>query len=375
MAVTVPLGVVLVIAVAWKLYQLIKAPHDRPLRAVTLCLVCAGMAFPFGQAAGRRVVDSAAGPGTALLLQNVLLLGAVYWLMCFYLHSASDQHQGRVRARWEAVPLVVAVAVISIAAVATPRSVEDRMYETADMRVTPVAVFYVVAGLYLAYALASALPWTWRYARMSTRQLATGLWLAAAGMAGMVAADVIRLVLVVFRWRGNPVPPVLTFSAGLLLAIAIPLFVIGITYPGLVTRIAALRIWRNHRRVYWRLHPLWTALHEVYPEDALHRVPVGLWSDRLSLRGVHRRYYRRVIECRDGLVRISPYVAQLGVHDDRTGTSSPALLAEHLRTALRTYAAGRPTPSTAVPMAMPHTDDLDADVQQLVVLADALRQE
>ncbi|MBV6703108.1 hypothetical protein KV557_39470 [Kitasatospora aureofaciens] len=370
-AVIVFLGVVLLIALSWKLYQVVKAPEDGPLRAVTLCLACVGTSFPLGLRAGARAFDSLTGPGGAKLLQNVLLLAAAYWLMCFYLFSASDRQGGRVRARWEALPLVATIATISLAVLTTPASVRAHLYETADMRVNQVAIFYLVAGLYLVYSMASALCWTWRYARMSTRPLAIGLWLAAAGMAGMVAACSVRAVLVVTRWRGSPVPHGLFQLVNLLLLLAVPLFVIGVSYPGVVTRIAALRIRRRHRRLYRRLYPLWTVLHKAYPEDTLHRVPVNRWRHLPSLGGVHRRYYRRVIECRDGLVRISPYLADLGAHDG--SESSPAALAEHLRTALQTHAAGGSASSIAVPIAMPHSDDLEADVRQLVALADALR--
>ncbi|MFI9276258.1 MAB_1171c family putative transporter [Kitasatospora sp. NPDC052896] len=365
-------GVAILAALTWKLYQLVKAPQDSPLRAVTLCLASVGAAFPLGLQSAARAFDSLAGHGSAKLLQNALLLGAAYWLMCFYLYSASDHRQGRIRARWEAVPLVIAIATISLAALTTPQSVKDRLYATTDMRVTQVAVFYLVAGLYLVYAMASALRWTWRYARMSTRPLAAGLWMAAAGMAGLVAASSVRAVFVVIRWWGGSVPVALLRSADLLLVIGVPLFMIGVSYPGFVTRVAAIRIWRHHRRLYRRLYPLWTMLHEAYPEDALNRVPVSRWDYVLSLRSVHHRYYRRVIECRDGLVRISPYLADLCAYGDGDGETSPVALAEHLRTALETYLSGGSATSTAVPIALPRSDDLDADVRQLVALADAV---
>ncbi|MFF3510805.1 MAB_1171c family putative transporter [Streptomyces sp. NPDC002573] len=367
----IAIGVVLVMALSWKLYQLAKAPEDGPLRAVTLCVACVGTAFPLGFRAGARAFDSLAGPGCAKLLQNVLLLAAAYWLMCFYLYSVSDRRGGRSRARWEALPLAVAVATISLAVLTTPASVREHVYETQDMSVHQVAIFYLIAGLYLVYAIASALRWTWRYARMATRPLASGLWLAAAGMAGMVAVCSVRAAFVVIQWRGSPVPHGLTQIVNLLLLLAMLLFMIGVSYPGVVTRIAALRIWWRHHRLYRRLQPLWTLLHKAYPEDALNRVPVSRWTYLPSVRGVHRRYYRRVIECRDGLVRISPYLADLGAHD--VGQRSPAAFAEHLRTALQTQAAGSSARSTAVPIAMPHNDDLDADVRELVALSDALR--
>ncbi|MGN5380970.1 MAB_1171c family putative transporter [Streptomyces lasalocidi] len=133
-------------------------------------------------------------------------------------------------------------------------------------------------------------------------------------------------------------------------------------------RLAGFRIWRQHRRTYRRLRPLWQLLHEAFPEDALHREPVGKWREDLTVRGVHRRYYRRVIECRDGLVRVSPYLALQDVRDGGT----PEVLVGHLRSALRSQAAGEPAPTQAIAVALPGEDSLDADARQLVALSDAL---
>jgi hypothetical protein len=96
-------------------------------------------------------------------------------------------------------------------------------------------------------------------------------------------------------------------------------------------------------------------------------VPVSPWRDALSLRSVHRRYYRRVIECRDGLVRISPYLANLGV--DPAELAVPEQLAHQLTDALRAHAAGETVPPQAIPIAMPQGDGLDADVDRLIELS------
>ena len=122
-------------------------------------------------------------------------------------------------------------------------------------------------------------------------------------------------------------------------------------------------MWWQHRRSYHQLAPLWTLLHQRFPEDAFGRLPSGRWRDAVSLRGVHRRYYRRVIECRDGLLRISPYLAPDG---------SDSSLADRVRDGLRAHDSGVPAPSRAVPVAIPATDGLDADVRELVALSKAL---
>jgi hypothetical protein len=73
---------------------------------------------------------------------------------------------------------------------------------------------------------------------------------------------------------------------------------------------------------------------------------------------VHRRYYRRLIECRDGLVRIS---SRLGPDDGQP-------LGSRLLAALDVPQAPG-LPGDAVPLAIPGTAGLDADARELVTLA------
>ncbi|MGP3999572.1 MAB_1171c family putative transporter [Streptomyces sp. 8N706] len=356
------------LGVLWKVYQLCRAPRDRVLLAVTLCMAFVAASFSLGLRAEARAVDALLGLGAARLIANALLLGAVYWLLCFYLYSAADRRRANRRALLEAVLLAVVVAVLTWATVATPSSVRGRAHATADMSVTPVAVFFTAAGLYLVYAFAATLRWTWRYAGISERPLSTGLRLTAVSLAGMVVANAIRVLSNVVQWGGGDFPEGLRKGAAALLALAIPLFVVGVSYSGVATRLAGLRIWWQHRRAYQALRPLWTALHDAFPEDALNRSPTTRWRELLHIRAMHRRYYRRVIECRDGLVRLSPHLARLGVREE----SPPESVAEILPSALQAQASGVAADSPAFGVALPSEDSLDADARQLVAVSQAL---
>ncbi|WP_410611221.1 DUF6545 domain-containing protein [Amycolatopsis sp. lyj-109] len=66
------------------------------------------------------------------------------------------------------------------------------------------------------------------------------------------------------------------------------LLVVGLSYPGVATRLAAACVWWQHLRTYHRSRPLRTNLHEAFPEDAVSRTPSGR-RDTLSVLGVHRR--------------------------------------------------------------------------------------
>ncbi|MFJ3586826.1 MAB_1171c family putative transporter [Streptomyces sp. NPDC090127] len=352
--------------------QCLRDPSDPLPRAVFLCLLCAGVSFPFGVPAGARLVDDLIGDGAAKLAQNLCLLGAVYFLGCFFVHAASDAATAAARVRRQLVPLAATAVVVTLAMALTPPVERSHTYATADMREPGVAVFYLTAGAYLTYALATALWWTVRYARLAGRPLVTGLWTVAAALAGMVLASAVREAATLVRLLGGTVPHPVIVGAKLLLDLAIPLFVAGVVWPGLVTRWASIRLWWHHRRVYRGLAPLWTELHAAFPEDALERTRPDGWWDVLTPRSVHRRYYRRVIECRDGLVRISPHLALVA---DTEVALEPEVAGLHLRTALRAYAAGEEAPSQAVPVALPDAGGdggLEDDVRQLTRMSKAL---
>ncbi|MEU3371260.1 MAB_1171c family putative transporter [Streptomyces sp. NPDC006660] len=356
------------LAVLWKVYQLAQAPRDRTLQAVTACLICAAGSFSTGFPPEKRALNAALGAGAASLLSNVLLLAAVYSLLTFYLHSAANRGRAARRARLEAVPLVVTAIVITVATLTTPAEVRGLPYAQADLRTPQVAVFFTAAQLYLVYAFATTALWTARYARMSQRPATIGLWMTAGSLAGMATGNALRVVMDLIGLGGSSAPAGLSHSAALLFLLAVPAFVAGLSYPGIAMRLANFRIWRQHRRTYRNLRPLWVLLHDAFPQDALSRTPGGRWREAIRVRGVHRSYYRRVIECRDGLVRVSPYLAQVGIEDGAT----PRAVAAHLRTALSAQAAGIPATTEALAVALPGEDSIDADAQQLVAVADAL---
>ncbi|OLF16281.1 hypothetical protein BU204_16950 [Actinophytocola xanthii] len=363
-------------ALVWMLYLVARSPGDVRRWAVAGLLAGWSIAYPFGIAASAGAVFLGVDPMTARYLQHAFLLLAAFSLVCFFQFSALEADLARTRAVREAIGLVLALTVMTIANAAIP---DDLRVAAATVTSTPgegpvgvhsIAAFYVAANSYLLYAFAAAGLWTRRYARGAEPRLRRGLRVAAVGLASISLAGATFVVSNVSRWAGTPAPPPVVATSIFLLLLGIVLFLAGMLYPTLVTRLAALRVWARHRRAYRQLRPLWTMLNERFPQDALNRVPASPWRDALSLRGVHRRYYRRVIECRDGLVRISPYLASMGV--EPADLAVPERLATQLTGALRAHAEGKTVPPQAIPIALPQEDSLDADVDRLVELSHAV---
>lgn len=369
-------GIVSFGALAWMLYLVARSPADVRRWAVAGLLAGWSLAYPFGIAASRGVEFLGVDAMNARYLQHALLLVAAFSLVCFFQFSALEPALARGRAVRDAVVLGVALVILTVANVMIPADLRTAAATVTStpgegpVGVTSIAIFYIAANSYLLYAFAAAGLWTRRYARGAEPRLRRGLRIASVGLAAISLAGATFVASNVSRWAGTPAPPPVVVTSIFLLLIGIVLFVVGMAYPTVRTRLAALRVWRRHRRAYRRLRPLWTILNEQFPEDALSRVPASRWRDALTLRSVHRRYYRRVIECRDGLVRISPYLASLGA--DPAELADPQRLARELSDALRAHAAGETVPPQAIPIALPAEDSLEADVDRLIELSQAV---
>jgi hypothetical protein len=358
------------VVLAVLVYLVVRAPRNLPLRAVTVTVASFTLTVVFGSAATQGVTFLGLAPIASRLVQHLGMLAGGYGLIAFYVFSALERDRARRQALRQAVPLAVAGVLLIAATVLMPAEIRHAAATLAFARPgggppePTVAVLYLTPNAYMGYAFANALWWTRRYARGAEPRLRHGLVLASIGLAMLTFGETVFVAATVAQWSGVIVPREL-YGLGLLAILpGSAVFMVGFVYPAVAMRLAALRIWLRHRQAYHRLGPLWTALHQEFPEDALGPVRSGRWREALSLRGVHRRYYRRVIECRDGLVRISPYL---------TANGDGSSLADRLRDGLRAHASGGTAPTRAMPLAIPDTDGLDADVRELVTLSEALR--
>lgn len=358
--------VVVCLALLWFLYRLARAPRDLALRAVVACLAFQLVVTPLGNLAAAAEHGGSALPGLAKLTQNLAIADSWFSLMLFFLFSTSSS---RRRAWHEFFVLLGATAVITLSMLATPAAARDHTFTGANMRIPGVAGFYLSAGCYFAYVLAQATRSALRYAGESNWRMRLGLQVASVGLALNAATCLIRAVFVIMRFSGGTVPPGLNAFVAQVPDAGVLVFVVGVSYPAVVLRAAAFRVWLRHRQVYRELRPLWILLHEAFPQDALDRQNRSLWHERLSPRRVHRRYWRRRVEIRDGLVRLSPHLADL----DFSPEAPTSEQAEKLVAAVRREHAGTPPRSSAaVQVATPPRAGADADEEQLLGLARAL---
>ncbi|WP_282795746.1 MAB_1171c family putative transporter [Streptomyces sp. CC224B] len=350
-------------AAGWKIYQLARAPRNQGLRWLTLTLVCATGVYPLVMPTWRISVDTLVGIGTAKVLADILFMAMTFSLMIFCLFSADGGVAARRRARTEGMAFVVVVA--AIVGTTVPLRDHASLYGGGEARMPVLLVAaYIAAGIYLIYTLSVSCRRTWHYARMSHGAEAAGLWVATAGIAGMVAFATLSTGLDCNLFTQRPVGAELGRASAVVLMTSIPLFVIGVTWPGARSRYAACRLWLFHRRAYRELEPLWRLLSSAFPETVL---PDTGWGRR----NVHRNYARRVIECRDGLVRVSPHLLGPG-QALPTLTSCPQSLAVRLIDVVKAVRRGECSPHHDTPVTLLPDSDYATEVGQLLAVSNAL---
>ena len=167
---------------------------------------------------------------------------------------------------------------------------------------TRVAAYLAVSLTYLAVALVDIARQARRYGAAASGPLATGLHLIGWGsIAGLGYVTVKAAALLALR-SDVSVPVEAEAAAGRGMAVLAGVLVVaGSTWPALCPKLEAASRWLRAYRDLGRLYPLWADLLRAHPELALDSAS-SWWRDRMQLRDVEFRLYRRVIEIRDALL-------------------------------------------------------------------------
>ncbi|MEU3190714.1 MAB_1171c family putative transporter [Streptomyces sp. NPDC006992] len=373
----VPLITLLGIGVLWKGFDLARAPRSRGLRLLVaaLLLLLGGEVLSLPEV--NAAVDAATPVGVGKVAFNGTYAAGLFALILFFASSVrGPESVYRRHLRISTGLLAAVLAALTISMIATPTSMRGYSLDSPYMAEPAVAAFYLVGNAYFVYAyLASAL-WDLRFARRASRHLGLSLWVMATGLLGLAITAVNRTILVVLR-IGEPQSHEAFNTVNWSLSNwAMGIVLVGLCYSAGAQLTARLRSTVHHRRMYQELAPLWTALAGAYPELVLNRPPAASAWHRLRQRGTQeQRFYRRLIECRDGLVRLSPYLARVAPHADLS--RGPAdQLARHITEALalKPDTESPDTELSAARIASPAGNDLGADARELMAISHTLRE-
>jgi hypothetical protein len=352
-------------ASGWKISQLVRVPVDRGLRVITACTFLVFLALTAQLATDSGSALQTTSSQLPKLFQNVVLT-FFFALLIVLLESIVDSDATASRGLIE-----IAIAVAASCALATTFAIADKplggfSYEAAGSATMPL-VFYLIGNVYMAYATARGAALTWRAARQAQSRVRLSLRVAGAGLAvcclgthlPRIASTASRLA-----FRRDAVPGTASWTAPLL-ALGISIFFFGVGYPGVRAGIVKLRLWFVDRKHYRQLRPLWAALCRAFPDISL--LPrASQTREAFRVRHMRLHFYRRAIECRDGLVCLSPYL-EPGEATDVAST----LTAERLREALLQSTEGEPRADVHV-VAQPAEPGMEADLKELLALSRGL---
>jgi hypothetical protein len=361
------LGLIALAALALTVPLLVRRPAAVSLYALVAVFVLSFAAWPFESAATGNVVLLGMDQLDARTVSVLLRMTSAYCLFVFTFASMRGPAR-RMATLAQALPLVAAGIGVVAAARCVPPELRDVTAGLAAggegaLGVVSSGLFNLLANAYFAYSYGAALVWLHQARRTSSGPLRRSATIVEAGLVLLVTSSVLFSVSNVVRMTGVQPARWLGVVGIASLVPGFVIFVVGMLRTAVHALIERMRLRLYRRELYRELEPLWSALDDVFPGHALETGPRGLWR-RITPDTVQWRFHRRVIECRDGLVRLSPFLPE----GDPTGDDLLRAMAD-----ARAVGGDAGTAHARVIAAAPGAG-VDEDAESMVVLARRLRE-
>jgi len=296
------------VSVLWRVPTLRRGPSERALWLALAALgLTATLEVPAVEQAVARLTP--AEPNLGYLVKHVLIAGVALaaWevLRGVTLPAPEAARGARRRAGTAAVVIMTLVALFLTAPVEADHSPSGF---TGRYGSEPIMVaFWLVFLGWLGAALIQTIRLTWQYGKRAPRTpLRTGILLIGASAMACLGYVVYKSAYLLARASGSETGPVVGSYAPLsrtLIVASMLLIVTGCAWPA----IRSSRFWRHADN--WvrlrRLRPLWQAVYEATPAIALTWPSPHL--ERVRVRDLEVRLYRRVVEIRDGVLALRPF--------------------------------------------------------------------
>lgn len=292
--------VLFTVALCWRVDRIRREGAGLQPAAMTVAVSAMTLAFVSINPHIREWLDSSLFTGAARVIFYCLLAFAVAALVIvFFFGNAEDKRQRR--AGVEAIPLVIAMIGLNVAMLATPTPVRTENVSGWTVQHFGFALFFVIAGCYLVYALGACVLSIRRYVGLAGGYLRHSLIVLLTGLALVGLGSLVQTVFVVLAGLNLATIPVLLTISAIVSSIGAVLFLLGICYPMLRARWMKVRHDIRHRRHHRELEPLWALSTSALPEVVLPHHLGGNAGGSVNL-----LYQRRVIEIRDALLQLSP---------------------------------------------------------------------
>ncbi|MFD5594810.1 MAB_1171c family putative transporter [Streptomyces griseorubiginosus] len=362
----------------WTLPPLIRQRFRAPMRLhLCLSMFLLGMGNVLGQMPGHATLDGLTFTGFTKLTYNVAILTGLC-LMIGFLGEQPLRRRSLIR-RWEVLLCLSCLTAMTVLTLTLPPQLRDHTLAAPYLDDWRVRAFYDIGGAYLVLGYGRCALLAARYARRGRPLRRISLNAVSAGLLGLSLSCAFRILWVnlpASHGFGHHVTYVNAFAFGQMAAIVV---CAGLSLPCLASTVRFLRERSAHRARYRGLEELWQRLVDLYPElvlDRSHRYRSLAPLDYSSA------VYRRYVECRDGLTRLSPYL-QRAARDLTTaegGAPAGSDLVRLVDRALRLHgdtdivADTAAAPSIVVAPGGGHDADYESDLGGLVDLSRGLRE-
>ena len=264
--------------------------------------------LPVYQSVDRTVQAATSYVGTAALLKHAAALMSAACVRALVSGLAGTPLPA---ARRIGLPAAALVAMTLPYLVWPPTQLPRGLVERAEFYGPALGVTLQWAAFlaYLSWALGSAALLCWRHRRYAASPaLRRGLEMVAAGATTGFAYVALKVAMQA-AWATGDASSLVTLDAAgeaIILGVSVTLCTLGSTSEALAERLDAARTTLRAARSLRRLHPLWQALTATAP--AVRLLPDPRPVARLDPRTAHLRLVRRVVEIRDALLQLEPYL-------------------------------------------------------------------
>ncbi|MFJ4006245.1 MAB_1171c family putative transporter [Streptomyces sp. NPDC090023] len=296
--------ITLLCGAAWTLPMLMRHRFRSPLRLhLFMSLSLLGLGNLIGQLLAPTTLDGVFFTGFTKIAYNVAILSGLCTMICFL--DERPLRRWEFAGRWDVRFCLICLALMITMSALLPPHLRAHTFTRPYLNDWRVRTFYDVGGAFLIFGYAKCAVLALRHARRGRLVARLSLSSVSVGLLGLSLSCLFRIMWVhdlARRGYGRYITYETDFAFGQMATI---LVCAGLSLPFFASGAQFLRERTVHRAQFLDLEELWQRLVLLYPELILDQRREHRWLPPLDYTSA---VYRRYVECRDGLIRLSPYL-------------------------------------------------------------------
>ncbi|MDS1115125.1 MAB_1171c family putative transporter [Gordonia westfalica] len=345
-------------AFCWRLDQIRRAGWGLQPLAMMVAVASLTLAFVVIDESVAAVLNDNGFEGLSRVAFYALLaIGVAALVIVFFFPDRVTRER---RAGWEALPLVASLVGLQVTMLVIPVEIRTATISEWTVQNWGFALFILIASGYLTYGFGACVNSVRKFYSTADGYLRVSLGLLIAGLGLLALSAVCQIAFVIVSATGVVRSPWLVTTNRVVAILGIVVFLLGISYPMAYARVQSVLANRRRRRLDTDLLPLWRLVTDAVPEVVL--PDPGQLSPTTRL-------HRRVVETRDALTQVSPY---LPVAFDYAEVGVQARMLRAAVAAMTSTEAGDKTSGAVRNLAPADGEGLEADAAPLIRLSTAL---